>query len=75
MKQEHRESNIELLRIIAMILIIAFHFAIHGSFDYKTTGITISCLWYNFILMGGKVDVDIFVLIFYRTFFKVYKLS
>ncbi len=58
-----RQSNLELLRIVAMILIVIFHFAIHGGFDYKTVGITIPRLWYNFILMGGKVGVDIFVLI------------
>ena len=43
---------------------IAFHhFAVHGGFDWQSTGATIPHLWYNFILMGGKIGVDVFVLI------------
>ncbi len=58
-----RESNFELLRIVAMLMIIFHHFAFHGDFNFESTGITISRLWYNFIFMGGKVGVNIFVLI------------
>ena len=58
-----RNSSIELLRILSMIMIVFHHFAKHGEFqfvDYEMTG---PKLWYNFIIMGGKIGVNIFVLI------------
>ncbi len=62
-RQTDRQSNIELLRIIAMIMIAFHHFACHGNFDWQSVGTTIPHLWYNFIVMGGKIGVDIFILI------------
>lgn len=58
-----RRTSIELLRIISMLMIVFHHFAIHGGFDWKTSAITIPHLWYNLIVMGGKIGVNIFVLI------------
>lgn len=58
-----RNSSIELLRIIAMVMIVFHHFSVHGGFDFDYRVITIPRLWYNFIIMGGKIGVDIFVLI------------
>ncbi len=58
-----RQSNIELLRIVAMIIIIAHHFAVHGDFEFSNNAITINRLWIQFIEMGGKIGVNIFVLI------------
>lgn len=58
-----RNSSIELLRIISMILIIFHHFALHGDFDFSSSSITVSRLWYYFIIMGGKIGVNIFILI------------
>lgn len=58
-----RNSSIELLRIISMFMIVFHHFARHGEFqfwDYELSG---PKLWYNFIIMGGKIGVNIFVLI------------
>lgn len=57
-----RNSAIELLRIISMIMIVFHHFAVHGGFDF---GVSLSPthFWYNFIVMGGKIGVNIFVLI------------
>lgn len=60
-----RQSNIELLRIISMLVIVIHHFAAHGMTDYST---------YNPNLIGvekvlsfyqtfGKVGVNVFVLI------------
>lgn len=57
-----RNSAMELLRIISMIMIVFHHFAVHGGFSFGTT-LSIPHLWYNFIIMGGKIGVDIFVLI------------
>jgi len=57
-----RSSSMELLRIISMIMILFHHFAVHGGFTFGTT-LSIPRLWYNLIVMGGKIGVDIFVLI------------
>ena len=58
-----RDSSIELLRIISMVMIIFHHFAVHGGFQWNTSSLSISRFWYNFLTMGGKTGVDIFVLI------------
>ena len=58
-----RQSNIELLRILSMLMIAFHHFSVHGGFNWQATSVTIPRFWYNFIVMGGKVGVDIFVLI------------
>ena len=58
-----RYSNIELLRIVAMVLIVAHHFAKHSGFDFPLDKITINRLWIQFIEVGGKLGVDLFVLI------------
>ena len=58
-----RNSSIELLRIISMFMIVFHHFAVHGGFEWNVNELTIPHFWYNFIMMGGKIGVDIFVLI------------
>lgn len=58
-----RNSSIELLRIISMIMIVFHHFARHGEFQFYDYELTVPKLWYNFIIMGGKIGVNIFVLI------------
>ena len=62
-KKINRNTSIELLRIISMIMIMFHHFAYHGNFEWNFNEVTLPHLWYDFILMGGKVGVDIFVLI------------
>ena len=59
----NRNTSIELLRIISMIMIMFHHLAYHGNFEWNFNEVTLPHLWYDFILMGGKVGVDIFVLI------------
>ena len=58
-----RQSNIELLGIFAMIIIIGHHFSVHGGFNFSTDVINLNRLWTQFIQMGGKIGVDIFVMI------------
>ena len=62
-KQEQRQSNIELLRMIAMLLIVAHHFASHSGFDYPLEQISVNRLWVQFAVVGGKIGVNVFVLI------------
>lgn len=59
----NRQSNFELLRIVAMIMIIICHFATHGNFEFDNTTLSIPRLWLNFLCMGGNTGVNIFVLI------------
>ena len=58
-----RDSNIEILRIVATIFIIAHHFAIHSGFEFSNDSITINRLWIQFIEIGGKIGVNLFILI------------
>jgi len=52
-KSRERNSSLELLRIFAMLMIIAHHFAVHGGFNFLVNSVTINRLWYQFILMGN----------------------
>lgn len=58
-----RNTSIELLRIIAMLMIIFHHFAVHGGFSFADAELSITHFWYYFIQMGGKIGVNIFILI------------
>lgn len=58
-----RKSNLELLRIFAMLLIVAHHFAVHTNFQFPSSFTTINRAWIQFIVIGGKIGVNIFVLI------------
>ncbi len=56
-----RSSNIELLRIVSMVLIVMFHFRVHGSWPAEgplASDIAVECLSF-----GGKLGVNCFVLI------------
>lgn len=57
-----RISNIELLRIIAMIMIIMHHFALHGCSQLQR-GYTFNTVVIDVFILGGKVGVDLFILI------------
>ena len=63
-----RESNFELLRIIAMLMIVIHHFCYHGLIMQGwNTNITtlnhINNLLLQILNMGGKIGVNVFVLI------------
>ena len=58
-----RSTNIELLRIVAMIMIVAHHFAVHSRFDFSDEIISFNRLWIMFVQLGGKIGVNIFLLI------------
>lgn len=51
-----RNSTYELLRIISIYLIIVHHFIIYGDISLDTSEITITMLWYRFILMLGPQE-------------------
>ena len=44
-KMKERKSNIELLRIVTMIMIIFHHFAIHGKLNFPPGYISINRMW------------------------------
>lgn len=58
-----RESNFELLRIISMIFIIAYHLVYYSGINIFTQATEINKLWLLFIMLGGKIGVNVFVLI------------
>ena len=71
-----RASNIELLRIISMILIIMHHFSVHGCFPF-TPDLTFNKVFLQVFGLGGKAGVVAFVMItgYFMVFssFKLYK--
>lgn len=58
---KERNSNIELLRILSMLMIVFHHFSVHGKFLYS--GIDTNVLYLDFIQMWGKIGVVVFMLI------------
>lgn len=60
---KERNSNFEILRIIAMFMIIIHHLAYHSQFNFPYNEITFNRLWIQFIQIGGEVGVNVFVLI------------
>lgn len=65
--KKERISSFELLRILAIIFIIAHHLSVHGLFDFSGLGnspiILLNHTWISFIAQLGKAGVNIFVLI------------
>ncbi len=56
-----RDSNIELLRIVSMMLIILFHFSVHGP--WPADGVLATDVAVGALAFGGKLGVNCFVLI------------
>ena len=46
-----------------MSLIVAHHFAVHGGFQFGTDVFSVNHLWVQFLSSGGKIGVNVFVLI------------
>ena len=57
-----RKTNFELLRIVAMIMILFHHLALHTTFRFDNS-LSLGKMWVDFINIGGQVGVTIFVLI------------
>lgn len=62
-KANSRISNIELLRIISMLMIICYHFSRHGKFSFEIGDLTLNRIWLDFFYLLGKLGVNIFILI------------
>ena len=58
-----RDSKFEILRIIAMILIVAHHFAIYGFELGKIETFSYNKIIVDILSLGGKLGVNLFILI------------
>lgn len=58
-----RDSKFEILRIIAMVLIVAHHFAIHGFELGEVETFSYNKIIVDILSLGGKLGVNLFVLI------------
>ena len=56
-----RESNIELMRIICIILVIMHHYSVHGAWGDSLTGTNEKLI--RLLEVGGKFAINCFVLI------------
>lgn len=61
--ENRRNSSIELLRIIAMILIMQYHYVIHGGISVGLDNLGKNAFVAKMMCMGGKIGVNIFVII------------
>lgn len=62
-KTKERQSNIELMPIVVMMMIVGCHFATHGGFSFDYESITIPRLWWHVLELGGDFGTDVFVMI------------
>lgn len=58
-----RKSNIELLRIISMLMIVAYHFAYYNNGQFEIQSFSFKKEITNIFLMCGKLGSNIFVII------------
>ncbi|WP_271813224.1 acyltransferase [Clostridium beijerinckii] len=57
-----RSSNLELLRIFAIVMIIAHHYSVHGGWDIPNE-LSYNRIIVQLISLGGKLGVNCFILI------------
>lgn len=62
-KNKVRNSNLEILRIVSMLLIIMHHYVVHGQFELNNTIISSNKIILEIISLGGKLGVNCFILI------------
>ena len=66
-RKQERNSAFEILRLFAILFIIAHHFATHGSFNFgaleQTSTVIFNGAWIDFIRQLGKIGVNLFILI------------
>lgn len=61
--RKERQSNFELLRVLAMTVMIGHHFSVHGGYDFASTELTLVKLWHYFFYYSGKIAFVAVVLI------------
>lgn len=64
-EKKNRESNIELMRIIMMLLIIAHHYVVNSGITnlYNFSNITVNMIFLQVIGLFGKTIINCFILI------------
>ena len=62
-KGRERQSNFELLRILAIAFIVCFHCMYKGGFDAEKDSLFINRLVYDFMYYAGETGVNLFILI------------
>lgn len=63
-KNKKRNSNFELHRIFAMLMIVAYHYAVHGvGFDSWANGVFVNRVFVSFLYAGGELGVALFFMI------------
>lgn len=59
----HRNSSLELLRIICIILIISHHYSVHGGYSFSYANITLGSVFVQALGMYGRLACSVFALI------------
>ena len=62
MQKVIKNSNIEVLRILSMVMIIAHHLSYYSGIEFLDSTVSINKLFLEFILLGGKIGSNIFFL-------------
>lgn len=62
-KKLNRQSNFELIRIVAMLFIVVRHFCFYSGFDSTESDLLINNVWITAVRPLGKLGVDLFVLV------------
>lgn len=62
-KTAARSTNLEILRILSMLLIVMHHYSVHGAFVLNPSILTVNKVIVQFLSAGGKLGVDCFILI------------
>lgn len=61
--QKQRNSNLELLRIISMLLIVMHHYAVHGGFQLLGKNLSLNKIIIQILSGGGQLGVNLFILV------------